>query len=86
MTAASTTTWWVVGWAVGLAVTVVAAGLLVVVIALARRIVGQAEAIAEALDGARANTDALYDVSRTNLAVDQIARHLATVRERLERA
>lgn len=86
MIAVSTTTWWAIGWAVGLAVTVVAAVLLLVIIALARRIVRQAEAITQALDGARANTDALYDVRVTNLELDRIARHLGTVRESLERA
>lgn len=85
MIAISTTTWWVIGWTVGLAVTVVAVVLLLAIIVLARRIVRQAEAIVEALDSARANTDALYDVKRTNLAVDRITRHLATVREGLER-
>lgn len=86
MIAVSTTTWWVIGWAVGLAVTVVAATLLIAIIVLARRVVGQAGAIVEALDGARANTDALYDVRVTNHELDRITTHLATVRESLERA
>ena len=84
--ATSTTTWWVIGSIVAAAVVVVAALLLLAIIALARRIVRQAEAIVAALDGARANTDALYDVSATNLALDRITRHLATVRRGLERA
>jgi hypothetical protein len=73
--------WWIVGWAVGVLVVVIAATLVLAVIALARRIVGQADAIIEALDGARENTTPLFDVKRTNLAVDRITRGLRRVRE-----
>jgi hypothetical protein len=73
--------WWIVGWAVGVLVVVIAATLVLAVIALARRIVGQADAITEALDGARENTTPLFDVKRTNLAVDRITRGLRRVRE-----
>lgn len=79
--AVSTTAWWVIGWLIGVAVVVVAALLLLVIIALARRVVRQAEAIVEALDGARENTDALFDVTKTNLAIDRITRNLRAVRE-----
>ena len=51
---------------------------------LGRRIVRQAGDIVVALDGARENTTALFDVTRTNVALDRITRDLATVRERLE--
>lgn len=71
---------WIIGWAVGVVVILIAAVLLVTIIALGRRIVGQADAITTALDGARANTDALYDVKRTNLAIDRITRGLRAVR------
>ena len=84
MLAVSTTTWWVIGWVVGVAVVLVAAALLLVIIALARRIVRQAGDIVVALDGARENTTALFDVTRTNLALDRIRRDLATVREGLD--
>ena len=84
MLAVSTTAWWVIGWVVGVAVVLVAAVLLLVIIALGRRIVRQAGDIVVALDGARENTTALFDVTRTNLALDRITRDLATVRERLE--
>jgi len=71
---------WYIGWVVGVAVVLVAAALLLAIIALGRRIARQAQDITQALDGARANTDALYDVARTNHALDRIARGLRTVR------
>jgi hypothetical protein len=73
-------TWWVVGWIIGVAVVAVAALLLLGIIALGRRIAVQADAITGALDGARANTDALWDVRTTNHALDRITRGLETVR------
>ena len=82
--AVSTTAWWVIGWALGAAVVVVAAVLLLVIIALARRIVRQAEEIVVALDGARENTNALFDVTKVNLALDRITRGLRTLREGAE--
>jgi hypothetical protein len=82
--AISTTGWWVIGAIVAAGVVLVAALLLLAIIALARRIVRQAGAIVSALDGARANTDALYDVTTTNHAIDRITRNLAAVREGLE--
>lgn len=84
MLAVSTTAWWVIGWMLGGAVVVIAATLLLAIIGLGRRIVGQATEIIAALDGTRANTDPLYDVTRTNLAIDRITRDLRTVREGLE--
>lgn len=71
---------WYIGWVVGVAVVLVAAVLLLAIIALGRRIARQAQDITQALDGARANTDALYDVARTNHALDRTARGLRTVR------
>jgi len=72
--------WWFVGWVVGVAVILIAAVLLLAIIALGRRIAGQADDITRALDGARENTSPLYDVKRTNLAIDQITRGLRAVR------
>lgn len=72
--------WWYVGWVVGVVVILIAALLLLAIIALGRRIAGQADDITRALDGARDHTDGLYDVNRTNLAIDQITRGLRTVR------
>ena len=73
-----------IGWILGAAVVVIAAALLLAIIALGRRIVRQAGEIVEALDGAREHTTPLFDVTRTNLAVDRITRNLRTVREGLE--
>ena len=81
--AVSTTTWWVISWVVAALVVVIAAALLFTIIALGRRIVRQADDIVEALDGTRENTNGLWDVTRINLALDQITRRLSTVREGL---
>lgn len=80
MIALSSTAWWTIGFAVGAAVVVVAAALLLVIIVLARRVVRQAGEIIAALDGARENTNALFDVANTNLALDRIARGLRAAR------
>lgn len=71
--------WWV-GWALGLVVVLLAAALLLLVIGLARRLVGQADDITTALDGARENTTPLFEVTRANLAIDRITRNLRSVR------
>jgi hypothetical protein len=71
--------WWI-GWAVALVVVLLAASLLLMIIGLGRRIVRQADAITEALDGAREHTTPMFDVTRTNLAIDRIARGLRRVR------
>jgi hypothetical protein len=76
---------WYVGWAVGLVVVLLAAGLLLTIIRLGRRITGQAQDITRALDGARANTNALWDVRTTNHEVDRITRGLTAAREMLTR-
>ena len=75
--------WWIVGWGIGVAVVIVAAVLLLAIIALGRRITTQATAITAALDGTRENTTPLFEVTRTNLAIDRITRYLRTVREGL---
>jgi len=74
----------VTGAIIAAGVVAVAGVLLFVIIALARRIVRQAGEIVVALDGARANTTVLFDVTKTNLAIDQITHRLASVREELE--
>ena len=75
--------WWVFGWVVGGAVVLVAALLLLAIIGLGRRIVRQAGDITAALDGVRANTDPLWEVKKTNLAIDRVTRGLAAAREAL---
>jgi hypothetical protein len=71
--------WWI-GWAVALVVTLLAAALLLAIIGLGRRIVRQADDITAALDGTREHTTALFDLTRTNFAIDRIARDLRVVR------
>jgi hypothetical protein len=75
--------WWLIGWMIGVVVVVLAATLLLTIIGLGRRIVRQADEITAALDGARENTDALYEVKKTNLAIDRITRGLAAARKAL---
>lgn len=77
--------WWTFGWVVGGAVVLVAALLLVAIIALGRRIVAQADEITTALDGARRNTDPLWDVKAVNINLDRVVRGLAAAREAVER-
>jgi hypothetical protein len=72
---------WYVGWGVGLVVVLIAAGLLLTIIRLGQRVERQANGITRALDGTRVNTEALWEVRRTNLAVDRIRRGLAAARE-----
>ena len=74
-------TGWIIGWAVGAVVVLIAAALLLIIIGLGRRIVRQANDITAALDGARENTTPLFDVTATNHALDRIARGLRRVRE-----
>jgi hypothetical protein len=71
---------WIIGWAVGAVVVLIAAALLLSIIGLGWRITRQAEDITEALGGARTNTEPLFDVTRTNLAIDRITRGLRAVR------
>ena len=78
-------TGWYIGWAVGLVVVLVAATLLLTIIALGRRITRQAVDITRALDGARANTDALWEIRTTNHVIDRVTRGLAAAREMLSR-
>jgi hypothetical protein len=74
---------WYIGWAIGLVVVLLAASLLLTIIFVGRRIISQAVDITRALDGARTNTDPLWDVRNTNHAVDRITRGLAAARRML---
>ena len=76
-------TWWYVGWVIAGAVVAIAAVLLLAIIAVGNRIVGQADEITDALDGARAHTDPLWDVKRVNINIDRINRGLAAARKAL---
>jgi hypothetical protein len=71
---------WIIGWAIGLIVVLLAATLLLAIISFGRRIVQQADDITSALDGARRNTEPLFDVTRTNLALARVTRGLRRVR------
>jgi hypothetical protein len=73
-------TGWYVGWAIALVVVLIAAVLLVTIIGLGRRIVREADDVTAALDGTREHTTPLFDVTRTNLAIDRITRGLRRVR------
>lgn len=85
MTVLALATGWYVGWAVGFVVVALAAGLLLAIIAVGRRITRQAGDITEALRGAKANTDPLWEVRATNHAIDRITRGLVAAREMLTR-
>ena len=76
---------WYIGWAVGVAVVLVAAVLLLTVIGIGRRIARQASDIKGALDVTRVNTDPLWEVRTTNHALDRIVRGLHAAREKLAR-
>ena len=71
---------WIVGWTVGVVVVLLVAVLVLAITQLARDISRQADDITDALDGTRANTDALFAVRFTNLALDRITRSLRRVR------
>ncbi|HYF26660.1 MAG TPA: hypothetical protein VD931_13050 [Baekduia sp.] len=85
MSALALSSGWYIGWAVGLVVVLIAAGLLLTVIALGQRITRQAQDITRALEGTQRNTQALWEVRATNHAIDRITRRLARARELLAR-
>ncbi len=72
--------YWILGWSLGVVVVVLVAFLVLTITALAERVTRQADDITQALDGTRANTEALFAVKHTNLALDRITRNLRRVR------
>ena len=64
LTAASTG-WWI-GLALGIVVILVAAAIVITVVALARRIAGQASGAVEGVEVVRAQTDELAGINRIN--------------------
>jgi hypothetical protein len=76
-------TWWYVGWAIAAVVVVIAATLLLTIIFVGRRVSRQADDITDALDGARRNTDPLWDVKQININLDRINRGLVAARRAL---
>jgi hypothetical protein len=79
-------TGWYVGWILGVVVVALVAALVLTITALAQRITRQAQAITEALDGARENTIPLWEVRTTNHTIDCITRGLRRVRTGSEEA
>lgn len=73
---------WKLAWTLGGVVVAIAAGLLITIIALARRIVGQAGDIEDAVAAARRNTAPLFDLTAVNLNLDRIGRELRAMRGR----
>lgn len=80
MTAFAIAAGWYVGWIGGAVVVALVAYLVITITSLAQRITRQAEAITQALDGARENTLPLWEVKGTNHALDRITRGLRRVR------
>lgn len=76
-------TWWYVGWVIAAVVVVIAATLLLTIIFLGRRVARQAGDITAALDGTRANTDALWAVKQININLDRTNRGLVAARKAL---
>jgi hypothetical protein len=81
--AVALSTWWYVGWAIAAVVVVIAATLLLTITFLGRRVARQADEITDALDGARANTDPLWNVKQININLDRINRGLVAARRTL---
>lgn len=82
MLALTTTTWWVIGYVIATLVVLLVATLLLVAIALVRKIVGQAAEITTALEGARDHTAPLVALAEANSKLEQTVLALALLRER----
>jgi hypothetical protein len=78
--AISTTAWWTIGFVIGGAVVAIAATLLIAIILLARRIARQAREIETALDGARENTQSLFELGNVNHTLESLTRALKGTR------
>jgi len=72
--------WWTVGWLVGAVVVLLVAVLLLAIIALARKIGGEAQGLVTDLDSIAEKTRGLHDVGATNMAVRTITRCLRLAR------
>jgi hypothetical protein len=72
---------WRIGWGAGGAVVVIAAALILTLIALARRITGQAREVDSKLQQVRDNTAILFELPKTNRAIETITEGLAELRE-----
>jgi uncharacterized membrane protein len=65
-TVIAASTGWTVGLALGIVVVLVAAAIVITIVALARRIAGQARTAVEGVEVVRAQTDALAGIGRIN--------------------
>lgn len=74
---------WVLGWIIGAGVVVIVVVLLLLMIQGAARAAQKAEAILAALDEAKVNTHALWEVDITNQAASRIVAAATTAREHL---
>lgn len=72
--------WWTVGWAVGAVVVLLVAILILTIVALAKKIDGEAQGLVTDLDSIARKTSGLHDVGRTNIAVRTIIRGLTIAR------
>jgi hypothetical protein len=73
---------WRIGWSAGGAVVVIAAALILTLVALGRRITGQAREVEFQLQKVRDNTAVLFDLPKTNRAIERITAGLGGLRER----
>lgn len=74
---------WRIGWYAGGAVVVIAAALILVLVALGRRITGQAKEVDAKLQAVRDNTAVLFELPKTNRALASITESLGKIRERV---
>jgi small neutral amino acid transporter SnatA (MarC family) len=64
---------WKLAWGIATVVVAIAAGLLLTIIGLARRIAAQATEIGDGLETTRENTRPLFDIASVNRNLDRIA-------------
>ena len=72
---------WRIGWSAGGAVVVIAAALILTLVALGRRITGQAREVEFQLQKVRDNTAVLFDLPTTNRAIEAITEGLGQLGE-----
>jgi uncharacterized membrane protein len=80
MALGASTGWWV-GLALGIVVILVAAAIVITIVALARRIAGQARTAVEGVDVVRAQTDGLDGIARINDSGTRILRSARSLRK-----
>ena len=83
MTGAVSSTQWLVGWVIGVAVVLIVAVVLLTIIYLASRVRAQLAEILAALTDARDNTAALWEVQTTNRVAEDIVHSANKLRKAL---